>query len=301
MIVSACDENFAPHFATLLHSAWHHNRDARFLLLDCGIEEGTAQRLRQFAADLGAALETRRVDLDRFAEIGVGHDWPIVVFARLLIPELLSCAKALYLDSDCIVTADLSPLWNTDMSGYYVAGVADRDALKKERRRNPHLPYPATYFNAGVMLMNLDAWREHDVAGSVVSYVREYAPFFGEQTGINVVAAGKALALPETWNFMLHRWSRKRATNIVPSIIHCTGRCKPWQHANAVFIPVYLLHRNATPFPIAPPRECIPSRVRIFLNLALLRPKYWQLQRATRYNDNVFSRRYIIENKPPSR
>jgi len=296
LIVSACDEDFAPHFATMLHSAWHHNRAARFLLLDCGLTEETSGVLQRYAASLGAELDIRTVDLQRFEGAASGLDWPVVVFARLLIPDMLECSKVLYLDSDCIVTADLAQLWETDLGSCFVAGVEDQNAVHFESRREPKVPFSGPYINAGVMLMNLDAWRNHDIADQVVAYVDRYKPKFCEQTGINAVTADRKLVLPDHWNFMVHQWSMRPPADFLPSIIHCTGHRKPWLHANACFVPIYLLHRNATPFKLAPPTGIHPGRLKIFFNLMVQRKKYRNLRKARLFYDSTFCSNYVAEN-----
>lgn len=299
LIASACDENFAPHFATMLHSAWYHNRAARFILLDCGLTGRTADILQGYASSLGAELDIRKVDLQRFEQAASGLDWPIVVFARLLIPGILSCSRVLYLDSDCIVTADLKRLWETDIGSCFVAGVRDQNAVDFESRRKPEVPLFGPYINAGVMLMNLDAWREHDIASRVVAYVEAYKPKFCEQTGINAVTADRKLILPDHWNFMVHQWSLRPPADFVPSIIHCTGHRKPWLHANACFVPVYLFHRNATPFRLPPPTGIHPGRLKIFFNLLVRRRKYRMLRNAKLHYDDAFCRNYLARNEEP--
>ena len=297
LIASACDEKFVPHFATMLHSAWHHNREARFLLLDCGLAGETREVLKRFAADLGTRLDIKKVDLTRFEHAATGLDWPVIVFARLLLPDMLSCRKVLYLDSDCVVTADLTRFWETDLGSSFVAGVSDQNAIDFESGLEPKIPLPPSYVNCGVMLMNLDAWREHDISSQVVTYVETYRPKFGEQTGINAVTGDRKLMLPDRWNFMVHVWSMRSPADFDPSIVHCTGHRKPWLHANACFAPVYLAHRNATPFKLASPTAIYPGRLKVFLNLLVFRPKYRKLRKAKQYYDMTFSPRYLAANR----
>src|SRR5262245_24892855 len=62
-IVSAADERFAAHFATMLHSAWSHHPTANFHLLDCGIAPETVINLETFAAAAGIRLNVIKVDV----------------------------------------------------------------------------------------------------------------------------------------------------------------------------------------------------------------------------------------------
>lgn len=79
---------------------------------------------------------------------------------RLKIADILSSLdKVLYLDSDVIVTQDISGLWNTDITNYYCAAVKDAKSTRSKFSNKRHFKKmgidPNKYFNAGVILFNL--------------------------------------------------------------------------------------------------------------------------------------------------
>ena len=56
----------------------------------------------------------------------VGEHFSVETFFRLLIPELMpDYEKALYLDCDLIIKADVAELFDTDNQECYIAGVPD--------------------------------------------------------------------------------------------------------------------------------------------------------------------------------
>ncbi len=103
---------------------------------------------------------------------------PISVYYKLFVPDLLpdDIPTALWLDGDTLVRSDVSPLWDRGTGGAPVAAVQDvRVPLVSSRfgvafYRELGLHRSAKYFNAGVMLMNLDRWRSDRVADRALEY-----------------------------------------------------------------------------------------------------------------------------------
>jgi lipopolysaccharide biosynthesis glycosyltransferase len=269
IIVSAADECFAAHFAAMLHSAWTHHPTADFHLLDCGIKPETIADLKGFATIRGIRLTVIKIDIAVLRDLPTTKLLSVAAYARLLIPDLFldSVERVLYLDADCIVVGDLTALWQFDMGNAAIAAVPDQmeHGLDLDEQCD---------VNSGVMLMNLAIWRRERLASVALAFARDHLPSLCDQPSINVACAGKIAYLPEQWNFLLNkpdrleRWSE-------PSIIHCAGPKKPWVYSDVPFAPIYLYHRNQTPFAIEPPRTPFRSSLRKTLNLLIGRRKYW--------------------------
>jgi lipopolysaccharide biosynthesis glycosyltransferase len=213
-------------------------------------------------------------------------------YARLLIPDLLSgtVERALYIDADCMVVGDLTPLWQMDMGEAAIAGVSDTGARTEHEgiKVDEH-----EYVNAGVLLMNLTAWRRHQLAAAAFAFIRQYQPRWLDQTGINAACARKVIRIATEWNLRLHEIHRPEQW-LTPRIVHITGHIKPWLYRDALFGSIYLYHRNQTPFRIKPPSADYRSRLRRALNLALGRRKYWDRLNLTRRSD-AFTSAYFEE------
>jgi lipopolysaccharide biosynthesis glycosyltransferase len=274
IIVSAADERFVRHFAAMLHSAWTHHPDARFYLLDCGIKSTTLTILTDWAGALGARLIVVKIDTAQFVDLPTNRDWTTAIYARLLIPELLpqDIERVLYLDADCIVIADLSPLWQMNMGVAAIAGVRDHggwhEGLTGCARRD--------YVNTGVLLMNLSVWRRDHLATSTIDLIAENNHFCcPDQTATNLVCDGHKLFLPNGWNLTLGD-PPLRLQGGALRILHWTGFMKPWLYRDALFGAVYLHHRKQTPFMMAPPTRIHRSWRRRLVALLAGRPKYWR-------------------------
>jgi lipopolysaccharide biosynthesis glycosyltransferase len=292
MIVSAADERFVAHFAAMLHSAWTHHPTAQFYLMDCGIESGTLADLKEFATNQEICLNILSVDPATLDDLPTTKALSVATYARLLIPDLFphSVERVLYIDADCIVVNDLTPLWQFDIGSAAIAAVSDIPEVRTEPGRD--LDHDSN-INAGVMLMNLVIWRHERLASRALDFARKYLPSLCDQPSINFACAGKIAYLPERWNFLLNKPDRLEGWS-EPSIVHCAGPKKPWVYSDVPFAPIYLYHRNQTPFAIEPPRTPFRSPLRNLLNLLMGRRKYWNrllvMRRSRAFTTAYFSR-----------
>lgn len=277
IIVSAVDECYVPHFATMLHSAWTHNPRAQFYLLDCGIKPATLRKLAMFVESHGINLRFLTVDTAQFDGLPT-HDWTRAIYARLLLPTLLpdSIERVIYLDADTLVLDRLADLWNTPLGSNAIAGMPDSGGLPMEERRGGYRFTFNPYVNSGVLLFNLPIWRHDYLHKMAISFVRQHPNLaLPDQTAINAVCDGRIVSLGVEWDFMPA--DNKRGMKwITPRIVHWTGAMKPWVYKDAPFGALYRYHRHQTPFPLTvPPSKVYRSKLRSFVNLLIGRPKYW--------------------------
>jgi lipopolysaccharide biosynthesis glycosyltransferase len=271
-IVSAADERFAAHFATMLHSAWTQHPDAQFHLLDCGIEPSTLAALSAYASEQGIRLKIIKINITLLRDLPTSSRWSVATYARLLIPHLLpgTVERVLYIDADCLVVGDLTTLWQMAMGEAAIAGVSDVGA-RYEREIGIEVD-EHEYVNSGVLLMNLTAWRRHRLTAAAIAFIKQHRPRFSDQTGINAVCARRIMRIATEWNFLMHEIQRPEQW-LVPRIVHCTSNIKPWLYRDALFASIYFYHRNQTPFTMKRP-PAYRSRLRRTINLALGRRKY---------------------------
>jgi lipopolysaccharide biosynthesis glycosyltransferase len=175
-----------------------------------------------------------------------------VVYFRLLVEELLppEVTKAIYLDADIVVLGDLTGLWNLEMNGNLALAVPDayakalhlgrlsRIAFKEEIRFAPQ----SSYFNAGVLVIDVDGWRREDVGARALRFIRDYkeALTFYDQDALNCALQGRWGSLNLTWNFhevpdCLFLWDSRfyrredlQEATSKPKVVHFTARAKPW-------------------------------------------------------------------------
>lgn len=134
VVVFAASENFVPYLSVALQSLIEHASAERrydIVVLTRDISPSSMITLsRQVNRDnIGIGF------LDAEAAIGnrklphYGH-FRLETYFRLLAPSLLpSVRKAVYLDSDLVVLADIAELWDMDVEGYLLGATRDADKI----------------------------------------------------------------------------------------------------------------------------------------------------------------------------
>ena len=132
-------------------------------------------------------------DLDKRFDIcfdNYNGKWGIDSFCKLLLGKLLpeNVHRVLYLDSDTIVCRDIHDFYNIDMGNCAVAAV--KDFISKEYFELLGLSDTDVYCNSGVILYDLDKWRELELENeiSILLKQRNGCIFFSEQSVLNIVA-----------------------------------------------------------------------------------------------------------------
>lgn len=203
---------------------------------------------RGLSADSVAAI-SRLVETHSMVPDGAIESWipahphfPLEATYPLLLPALLpgSLGRVLFLDADLLVLDDVAPLWESDLDGRALAAAPDcaiplcSSPRAVKQRDSLGVPDDAVYFNAGVMLIDLDAWRQREVAARALDYLRanaEQADFL-HQEALNAVLWNDWLPLAPRWNLLASVAGRRYGprcddwTN--PGIVHFAGRFKPW-------------------------------------------------------------------------
>ncbi len=152
-------------------------------------------------------------------------------FFRYFIPDLLpNVDKILYLDADVMVRGDITPLWRTDVSDYYLAGCADRFIEKGNYKTEIGLKPEETYINAGVLLMNLSAMRRAGIGARLVAVTEELRGKikYQDQDALNIVCRGKIKVCDIIYNFAMANFHSHKKMAPKAVIVHFTGSKKPW-------------------------------------------------------------------------
>lgn len=144
--------------------------------------------------------------------------------------------KAIYLDCDLVVLTDIAKLYNQDIGDNLVAAVYEQNTDRDENFSNyvkniigiPH----KTYFNSGVMLMNLKEFRKFKVQERFLHMLTTYnfdclAP---DQEYINTICHGRVKYLPTGWN----KHSFPEAPEGDLNICHYALANKPWHYADTI-------------------------------------------------------------------
>ncbi len=109
---------------------------------------------------------------------------------RLLFDCMPMPDKLLYLDTDTMCRRDVSPLWETDITGYEFGAVRDQEGKFWIRR---------DYCNSGVLLLNVARCRETGLLARARARVKNRRMMMPDQSALNFLAE-KKLFLPRPFN-----------------------------------------------------------------------------------------------------
>ena len=211
-ISSAADNAFFPGLLVCLHSALVH-LDRSFVpvlhVLDGGISDLNFERLQRVLTECNSQVKIIRhtVDLQDFSNfrIGIGHTSPMS-YVRLLLPSLVRGERVIYLDSDILIGCDFAELWRAPFKRGCLLKVVQDKGIRSLRGDCPWAcseeDLQGPYFNSGVMVIDLDAWRDEQVAERTIELIHEDPTLckLWDQTALNYILRGRAELLPECWN-----------------------------------------------------------------------------------------------------
>ena len=146
------------------------------------------------------------------------------------------------LDADMIIRGDLAALYETDLRGRPLAAAREPYSPVVSWKRGVNgwreigLPPHAPYFNAGMMVLDLDRWRREAVGERAIEHAVRYAHLLQqqEQECLNAVLAGEWTEVEQIWNlgpywrFPERRVGRYASVWEDGIVRHYVGIYKPW-------------------------------------------------------------------------
>lgn len=179
------------------------------------------------------------------------YHFSVVTYYRLFIASLFpQYDKILYLDCDIVVLGDISKLYNTHL-GDNILGAAPEQYVQNTAafRRYAEVALgvdPDGYVNAGVLLMNLKAFRENRIEEQFVKMITAYNfdLLDPDQAYLNYLCRDKIHMLPNGWNkepMPLHCEGEK-------NIVHYALYKKPWQYDDVIDGEFFWHYAERSPF-----------------------------------------------------
>jgi lipopolysaccharide biosynthesis glycosyltransferase len=180
------------------------------------------------------SLVSHRVEASRFAEYP-RLNGSVATYYRLAAAHILDVDRFLYLDVDTLCDLDVSVLFGLDMKDSPAAMVTEAPLSTSVDRHVAQVlgnSHDAPYFNAGVILVNVEAWRREMITERAMEYLTKHPAHFWDQSALNVVLHGKVLPLEERYNTIANmRKNWPLLTGPYGSnerLIHFVDYPKPW-------------------------------------------------------------------------
>lgn len=257
-ILCAADEAFAPQLCVMLTSLLDHHPHDRGIEIYVFASELPDPERRKIEASLTrsrpgfdvASLHWLSPDRSILQGLHVSLHVSLETYSRVLAPFVLPADfdRILYLDCDMVVVSDLSELYDSPFNGAAVLAARDLEVANVAaptgvfNYRELGIPPETRYFNGGVLLINLQRWREEKISDQILTYLNAHkgAVHFWDQGGMNAIMHDswgevdpawnqtRVILFPQAWKELGYARSEWKRTKDHPKIVHFTGPAKPW-------------------------------------------------------------------------
>lgn len=201
-IAFCAGENYFQYIAVSMRSLVENNRgkELTFHILTDSVSKKVEKRFRsEFIRFNNVSLVIHLVDKNALANLECGY-WTKYTWYRILLPNILptSIHRILYLDADTLILGDLSPLFVLDMKDAAVAGCLGAENFMQETFNRCGYPSGLKYICAGVLLMNLDSWRNNHLFEKALLWEQEHRRNlkYPDQDTINFICKENKIVLP---------------------------------------------------------------------------------------------------------
>lgn len=244
-IFFAVDDVYSPFLAVTLQSLTENaskNYYYSIKILYTNMQEENKKKLAKYESE---NVKIEFVDLNYYIKkiqdkLYTRDYYTNTTYFRLFIPSLYpQYDKAIYLDGDIVVLGDISELYNTNMGDNLIAAAPD-DVIQNTKVFQEYAEKVVgvadyrNYFNAGVLLMNLDELRKFDFLDKFL-YLLETVKFSvaQDQDYLNRLCKGRTKIISVAWDRMPMPTDKILDDEI--KLIHYNLAYKPWHFDNVLY------------------------------------------------------------------
>lgn len=248
----------------MLLSLFTNNTGVQFnvYIINRGLEHPKQQQVEAIADKYGHKvhwLDITDNSVDTFHTIGYIS---LATYYRIYLPELLPAEikNILYLDADIIVKGSVEELMNTDIDDCPLVAVKEAAPYQIERLG---ITDGYDYFNNGVLLMNIQMWRENGYADELKNKIAaERSKYLmHDQDAMNAMFYRTVKYADPRWNHqtgfyhispeqLKNRYGKDmNALQQEAVVIHYVGHLKPWHYLSThPYKALFAEYLEQTPF-----------------------------------------------------
>lgn len=257
-IFFAVDDGYIPFLAVALQSLIENSSKNYYYsikILYTNIEEENKQKISKYKKE---NVNIEFVDLNYYIKkvkdkLYTRDYYTKTTYFRLFIPNLYpQYDKAIYLDSDIVVLGDIAELYNVNMGNNLIAAAPD-DVIQTTKVFQEYVEKVVgvadyrNYFNAGILLMNLDEFRKFNFQEKFL-YLLETIKFTvaQDQDYLNRLCKGKVKIIDKAWDRMPIAIDDMKEEDI--KVIHYNLAYKPWHFENVLYKDYFWKYAQKTEF-----------------------------------------------------
>ena len=247
-ILCCTDHNYITPTCVTIYSACINNQDISikfYIISNPDVTEEDKTKLKNITSKYHHTIEfisaptiTKRTECFTVNKEGQPKHITIASYYRLFLADLLpkEIEKIIYLDSDLIVRNSLEEMYSYNIEDYAVGAIPDMFEGYIEPYNRLRYPQSMGYFNAGVLLININFWRKNNLLEKFIEFATLHPERIvaHDQDILNYVLRNNKLRLPlkyNTQNGFLYKnvgisWEYEKEIEDAiknPFILHYTG------------------------------------------------------------------------------
>lgn len=241
-IFFACDDNFVKYTMVSMRSIMDNaSKDYQYVIhiLNTNICDEMKKAVKDMESD---NFTIRFEDVTDYLT-SISDKLPLrdyyskTTYFRMFIAEMFpEYEKAIYIDSDTVVPGDISELYFHDLKDNYV-GAANEQVMIQENVYGEYVEKVLGidryhYFNAGLLLINCEQFRENHVLDQFVDLLHTYNfVVTQDEDYLNLICKDKVLWLEQPWNTEVFGDIAYPESEF--KMIHYIMVSKPWHYEDA--------------------------------------------------------------------
>ena len=241
------DDNYSQHAGVVMTSFCINNvGENKFYVISDYISNDNKNKLIEIAHRFDSDISFLFISKEQTIDFPIGRKTAnsyvsIATYFRLFLTEVLpdSIDKILYIDCDVIVNSSLDGLWNSAFEpNHCIIALEESPTMSISGCKRLHYPAHYSYFNAGVLLIDLSLFKKFYHFDDAVYFITHNNIIFHDQDVLNGMLYDKKQFMDLKYNVMDYhlirdskfpqRYQKERNQLFDPVIIHYSGPIKPW-------------------------------------------------------------------------
>lgn len=239
------DDNYIQHCMAMLCSLFENNKDKHFhvYILTSSLSSENIDSIKLLFDKYKQEMFFPIINEALLDGVQFRKNRPLskAAYYRLLLSSVLNVDKVLYLDCDMIILGDISELYNIDLTNYSLAACLDPMPFNNEHRMQLNLSVGSKTFCSGIMLLNLQYWRQNNSESLLLSFAKKKREpvYLHDQDVLNFVFNNSWFILPPKWNRtpmakgiydVRYKYYDYYDNYNNPMVYHYCSDVKPWEN-----------------------------------------------------------------------
>nr|WP_188400343.1 glycosyltransferase [Sporomusa sp. GT1] len=248
------DDNYVRCMGASITSLCINNPEANFVfhILANGLKDENQEKIKEMAERFHSNIHVYYINNEVFKNLPSQMHLPLPTYYRFILPALLDVPRIIYLDADIICLGNIQDVFKMNMDNKVIMAVPDLELLANKRICELGLKNH-TYFNAGMLIIDISKWNEQRVVDRVLTVLQQEPQKFRylDQDALNLVLTGMVKYLGKEWN-------RINTPDMVDDgilFLHFAAHPKPWNIAwnksnlcNDFTKKIYSTYENLSPW-----------------------------------------------------